>query len=116
MIALFLKCLLGAVAVLIIAVLSKSKVFFVAGMVPLFPTFALMAHYVVGSTRSAQDLRMTALFGLWSLIPYASYLICVYVLSTRLGLAATLVVATLAWSLAALVLLLVWTRCYPTAP
>ena len=81
--SLFLKCLLGAVAVLLIALLSRTKNFFVAGLVPLFPTFALIAHYLVGTERTAADLRATALFGLWSLLPYAVYLILVYWLSVR---------------------------------
>lgn len=110
MLALALKCLLGAVAVLVIALLSRSKVFFIAGLVPLFPTFALIAHYIVGTERSAQDLRTTALFGLWSLAPYAVYLVSVYWLSVRLPLAHTLVLSTVAWAVAAALLLAVWTR------
>ncbi|MDK2614100.1 GlpM family protein, partial [Vibrio vulnificus] len=78
MISLFLKSLLGAVAVVIIALLSKSKNFYIAGLVPLFPTFALIAHFIVGSERSMEELRQTALFGLWSLLPYAAYLAAVY--------------------------------------
>lgn len=108
--SLLLKCLLGAAAVLLIALLSRSKVFFIAGLVPLFPTFALIAHYIVGTERSTQDLRTTALFGLWSLAPYAVYLGCVYWLSVRLSLAATLGAATLAWVIAAAVLLMVWSK------
>ncbi|MBZ5486250.1 GlpM family protein [Halomonas aquamarina] len=84
--ALFLKCLLGALAVLAIALLSKTKSFFIAGLVPLFPTFALIAHYIVGSERSMADLRTTALFGLCSLIPYAAYLVAIYYFSYRLNL------------------------------
>lgn len=114
MLALFLKSLLGAAAVLIIALLSKTSNFFVAGLVPLFPTFALIAHYIVGSERSPADLRTTALFGLWSLIPYAIYLIVVYALSIRTSLTATLLLATVGWTIAALILLLAWTRIFPT--
>jgi membrane protein GlpM len=106
---LFLKCLLGAAAVLAIALLSKSRSFYIAGLVPLFPTFALIAHAIVGSKRGAAALRTTALFGLWSLLPYALYLAAVMVLCTRLPLAATLVLATLAWALGAAALLLAWT-------
>lgn len=113
MISLLLKCLLGAVAVLIIALLSKSKSFYVAGLVPLFPTFALIAHYIVGTERSATHLRTTALFGLWSLIPYAIYLLAVYWLSVRFGLAATLVLATAAWTIGAVILLVAWSKVYP---
>nr|WP_236599214.1 GlpM family protein [Ramlibacter monticola] len=111
----FLKCLLGALAVLIIALLSRSRSFFVAGLVPLFPTFALIAHYIVGTERSAADLRATALFGLWSLVPYAVYLASVYWLSVRLALVATLAWATLAWTLCALLILVAWYRLYPAA-
>jgi len=114
LISLLVKCLLGAVAVLIIALLSKSRSYFVAGLVPLFPTFALIAHYIVGTERSAVDLRTTALFGLWSLAPYAIYLLAVYWLCARLSLQATLVLATVAWTAAAAVLLVAWAKVYPT--
>lgn len=114
MLSLFLKCLLGALAVLLIALLSKSRSFFVAGLVPLFPTFALIAHYIIGTERSAADLRSTALFGLWSLLPYAVYLLVVYWLSMRATLAGTLVGATLAWALCAAAILVVWSRAYPS--
>jgi membrane protein GlpM len=115
LISLLLQCLLGAGAVLIIALLSRSTNYFVAGLVPLFPTFALIAHYIVGTGRSAVDLRTTALFGLWSLVPYAIYLLAVYWLCVRLSLVTTLVLATVAWAAAAAILLLTWPKVYPTA-
>lgn len=108
--ALALKCLLGALMVLLIALLSKSKSFYIAGLVPMFPTFALIAHWIVASERSTADLRATVLFGMWSLIPYVVYLAAVYWLSVRLPLAATLVLATLAWAACAGLLLFAWAR------
>lgn len=115
MLSLLLKCLLGALAVLLIALLSKSRSFFIAGLVPLFPTFALIAHYIVGTERSTLDLRTTALFGLWSLLPYAAYLFVVFWLSVRVTLASTLIWATLAWVACAMAILLAWSRAYPSA-
>ncbi|MEC6814280.1 GlpM family protein [Photobacterium toruni] len=110
MVTLFFKCLLGAAAVLLIALLSKSKSFYIAGLVPLFPTFALIAHYIVGAERSMEDLRMTALFGLCSLVPYAGYLVAVYILSYYYNLTTTLSLATVVWLGCAGLLLLGWTR------
>ena len=110
MISLFLKSLLGALAVLVIALLSKSRVFFIAGLVPLFPTFALIAHYIIGTERSMVELRTTALFGLWSLLPYAIYLFTVYALCLRFSLATTLTLATTAWAIAAGILVLTWSK------
>ncbi|MGX9719601.1 GlpM family protein [Stenotrophomonas acidaminiphila] len=115
MISLFLKSLLGALAVLAIALLARSKSFFIAGLVPLFPTFALIAHYIVGSGRSGADLQKTALFGLWSLFPYAGYLVAVYFGSVRWPLAVTLGVATAVWVLMALAMIVLWGRLHPAA-
>jgi membrane protein GlpM len=113
MMSLFLKCMFGALTVLLIALLSNSKNFFVAGLVPLFPTFALIAHYIVGTERAAVDLRTTALLGLWSLIPYAIYLGFVYWLSVRFPLVTTLLLATTAWCVGAALLLFGWFKVYP---
>ncbi|CAM4158431.1 GlpM family protein [Acinetobacter pragensis] len=108
MLSLFLKSLLGAAAVLIIAAFSKSKVFYIAGLVPLFPTFALIAHVIVAQEKGAEALRQTALFGIWSLIPYFIYLLLVYVLAERLPLWSCLGVAGLGWVAAAAVLIYAW--------
>lgn len=106
--ALFLKCMLGAGVVLIISILSKSKAFYIAGLVPLFPTFALIAHVIVFQQKGAEPLQKTALFGLWSLIPYAIYLAAVYVLATRMSMWSCLGVATLCWVVAAAGLIYGW--------
>lgn len=115
MTSLFLKCLIGAAAVLLIALLSKSRNFFIAGLVPLFPSFALIAHYIVGTDRSMADLRVTALFGLFSLLPYAAYLLAVYYFSFRFSLAGTLSMATGVWLFSAGLLLMIWVRAQPLA-
>lgn len=106
--ALFLKCMLGAGVVLIISILSKSKAFYIAGLVPLFPTFALIAHVIVYQQKGAEALQKTALFGLWSLIPYVIYLVAVYVLATRMSMWSCLGVATLCWVVAAAGLIYGW--------
>ncbi|MEB3864263.1 GlpM family protein [Acinetobacter sp. IK31] len=106
--ALFLKCMLGAGVVLVISILSKSKAFYIAGLVPLFPTFALIAHVIVYQQKGAEALQKTALFGLWSLIPYAIYLVAVYVLATRMSMWSCLGLATLCWVVAAAGLIYGW--------
>lgn len=113
MLSLLLKCLLGAFAVLLIALASKSRYFFLAGLVPLFPTFALIAHFVVGTSQAPVALQTTALFGMWSLAPYAAYLFSVYWLSTRTSLVLTLCGASLVWFAVTALMLMVWFRRYP---
>lgn len=108
MLSLFLKSIIGAVVVVLIAVLSKSKAFYIAGLVPLFPTFALIAHVIVSQEKGAEALRQTALFGLWALIPYFIYLLMVYIFATKLSMWACLSVAVACWVVAAVVLIYAW--------
>nr|WP_242548612.1 GlpM family protein [Pseudomonas putida] len=104
------KAALGAGVVILLALLSKTRNYYIAGLVPLFPTFALIAHYIVGKGRSIEDLKTTILFGMWSIIPYFIYLLSLYVLVERMRLEASLALATLAWLIAATVLVTVWLR------
>nr|WP_189661900.1 GlpM family protein [Pseudomonas urmiensis] len=104
------KAALGAGVVVLLAILSKTRNYYIAGLVPLFPTFALIAHYIVGKGRSLEDLKTTILFGMWSIIPYFVYLATLYVLVDRMRLEASLALATVAWLVAATVLVSLWVR------
>ncbi|MGY2259257.1 GlpM family protein [Pseudomonas sp. SDO55104_S430] len=105
-----LKATLGAAVVVILAALAKTRNYYIAGLVPLFPTFALIAHFIVGKSRSLDDLKTTILFGMWSIIPYFVYLATLYVMVDRMRLEASLAVAAVAWLMAATVLVSVWVR------
>ena len=107
---LILKAALGAGVVIILAMLAKTKNYYIAGLVPLFPTFALIAHYIVGKGRSLDDLKTTIVFGMWSIIPYYVYLAALYVLVDRMRLEASLALAAVAWLIAATILVSVWVR------
>ena len=107
---LILKAALGAAVVVILAALAKTRNYYIAGLVPLFPTFALFAHYIVGKGRSLEDLKTTIVCGMWSIIPYFVYLATLYVMVDRMRLEASLAIAAVAWLMAATVLVTVWVR------
>ncbi len=107
---LIFKAMIGAAVVVILAMLAKTKNYYIAGLVPLFPTFALIAHYIVGKGRSVDNLKTTIVFGMWSIIPYFVYLATLYVMVDRMRLEASLAVAAVAWLMAATVLVSVWVR------
>lgn len=108
--ALILKAFIGALMVVLMALLAKSKNYYIAGLVPLFPTFALIAHAIVGTQRGSSDLKATALFGIFSLIPYFAYLLSVYIFADKYSLWINLILSTLIWIILAGVLILIWKR------
>ena len=99
---LWLKALIGALVVVLISLISRTNVYFVAGLIPLFPTFALISHIIVAE-RGEHYLKETALFGMYSLIPYFVYLLGVYCFSGRLPLWANLSLSVLMWFVSAVV-------------
>jgi len=105
---LIVKALAGAVVVVIIQLLSQTRRAYVAGLIPLFPTFALISHYIVGTQRTVVDLKETILFGMFSLIPYFVYLVALYFLVDKFRLVPSLLGATLFWVVAATILLVLW--------
>jgi uncharacterized membrane protein (GlpM family) len=107
---LLIKALLGALVVVLIGVLSKTKNYYIAGLIPLFPTFALIAHYIVASERGIEALRTTIVFGMWSIIPYFIYLLSLWYFTATMRLPYALAGAVVCWSLCAWLLILGWSR------
>jgi uncharacterized membrane protein (GlpM family) len=107
---LLLKAVLGAMIVIVIQLLAKTNSYYIAGLAPLFPTFALISHYIVGSQRALNELKTTILFGMFSLGPYFMYLLALYFLVDRLDLGWALFCAAGCWVLTAVILLIVWNR------
>jgi uncharacterized membrane protein (GlpM family) len=107
---LLIKACLGAVAVVIIELLARTRNYYIAGLVPLFPTFALISHYIVGSQRTVREFKETVAFSMVSLLPYLVYLVAVYYLADRLRLEFALLVGTLCWAATAGILVLAWNR------
>lgn len=104
------KALIGALMVLLIGLLSRTRNYYIAGLLPLFPTFALMAHYIVGSERGMADLKATILFGMWVVVPYLAYLTSLYWLVDRFRLVPSLLIALLVWTVTAAGAVLLWQR------
>ena len=105
-----LKALLGASMVIIISLLANTKNYYIAGLVPLFPTFALIAHYIVGSERTSAELKTTILFSMYGMVPLFVYLVAIYILIDLMPLKWGLICASTLWCLSATVLFLFWIR------
>jgi membrane protein GlpM len=80
------KAALGGVIVFFIGLVARTKNYYLAGIIPLFPALTLMAHYIVGTERPLSDLKSTILFGMWGLVPFFLYFASLYLLVDRVKL------------------------------
>lgn len=105
---LFIKAAIGGLIVVLIEILSSSKNYYIAALVPLFPFFGLIAYYIVGTQRGVQELKNTIIFGMLSLIPYLVFLIALYFFIKILKVEYSLMLASAAWLFISIILVIVW--------
>lgn len=70
---LVVKAVFGALVVMLAGLLTKTKNYYTAGLIPLFPAFVLIAHYITASKCGVEALCTTIVFGMWSIVPYFIY-------------------------------------------
>jgi uncharacterized membrane protein (GlpM family) len=107
--ALLIKAIAGALIVVLISIVSVTKNYFIAGLIPLFPTFSLIAHVIVGP-KGSTELKNTVLFGMLSIIPYFAYLLSVYILAGKIPLYLNLILSVIIWFIFAFLIYLLWTK------
>ena len=103
-----IRALAGAAIVVVIHLFSRTSNYFLAGVVPLFPTFSLISHFIVGTERTTSELKETIGSGLLALIPYFVYLASLYFMVDRLRLGHALLVAAVCWLVTAVMVLGIW--------
>lgn len=75
-----INALIGAAVAVLIAFISRTNFYFLSGLAPLFPTFALFAHIMAFKIGGAEQVKAVISFGFLSMIAYLVYLGTFYVL------------------------------------
>ncbi|MDE4455049.1 GlpM family protein [Psychrobacter sp. DAB_AL62B] len=104
----WLKMLIGALMVLIIQLFAQTRFFYLAALAPLFPTFTLISHFLVGTQRSTADLKVALVFSMLGVIPHFIYTLLVFFTFSHIGLYKALLLGVVGWLLAAAILVLAW--------
>ncbi|MEA3289468.1 MAG: GlpM family protein [Campylobacterota bacterium] len=102
------KGLIGAVVVLMLIVLSKTDNYYIAGLIPLFPSFGILAHIIVYKDRGIDALKETILFGIFSIIPYFLYLIGIYYSILYYNFFTSILIGILLWIISSIILIKSW--------
>ena len=103
-----LKAVLGAAVAVCIHLIARSRHAYAAALIPLFPTFMLFVHVPLANADNTAGLRRSAIFGMLSLVPYATYLFIVWWASSQLHLPFALLTAAGCWMVVAAALVLSW--------
>ena len=103
---LLIKALIGALIVVLLSIAAGSRKYvFLAGLIPLFPTFALIGQFITYREQGAEKVKEVADFGIWSLIPYFVYLLVVKLTVTKVGFYRSTALVVGAWTVVSVVLI-----------
>lgn len=106
---LLLKGVIGAFLVISISLVSKSKFYYIAGLLPLFPTFAVITHLSVHSVTNSEKLHDVIIFGFLSLIPYSVYLLSMLILNgNKFSIKVMLLISVVLWCATSATLVHFW--------
>jgi uncharacterized membrane protein (GlpM family) len=106
----WLKGAAGYLVVLLISFISQTESYYIAGLVPLFPLFGIIAQILVHKEQGIDSLRETVLFGMFSTFPYLIYLLAVFLLIDYLPFYVTLASGVALWAVVAWVQIKSWAR------
>lgn len=108
--ATLLKASTGFLIVLVVQLFARSRYYYLAALVPLFPSMALFSYYFVGQGQSNARLEETIVFGMVSLLTYFSFLLAllVAVRHFQMRIVPALSVASLVWFAVAAVQIQLW--------
>ena len=102
------KGFVGFSIVIILLLLAQSDQYYIAGLIPLFPSFAIVAHVIVYKENGLKAVKETILFGMFSIIPYFLYLITLYLLIDLIDFYYAILLSILSWILFAFLLITYW--------
>jgi uncharacterized membrane protein (GlpM family) len=100
--------LVGVALVVLMSALARTEHSWLNGLIPLFPTFALIGQTTTWLSRGDAAAQDVAVVGFFALIPYFAYLASVYWLSAILGFPRAAAIGIGAWL--AIAGLIVWWR------
>jgi uncharacterized membrane protein (GlpM family) len=107
-ISIFLKAFIGFVIVFLIQILSKSKNYVLAALIPLFPSLGIFSYYFVSREYGGHKLQETIIFGMLSLVTYFGFLLALLIFSKHFKIVQSLIMASGVWFLCAFIQTNIW--------
>jgi len=101
-----LNALLGAAVAVVIAYISRSQLYVLAGLAMFFPTFGLFAYILAFREGGQSQVKEVVLFSFISIIPYLLYLVAMYVLLGKMRFSYTMLLSLGVWSIGASIIYL----------
>lgn len=93
--------LIGAFITISISLASRSNFYLLAGLIPFFPTFSLIAYFMVFKSENADKLDSVIQFNIISMLPFLTFAISMSILHHHFGFYASVACSIAVWLVSA---------------
>ena len=105
-----IKCAAAVIIMVAIHYISKTKNFYISGLMLSFPGLSILAYYFMYMEQGATKVRLTTYFALFSLIPFAIFLFVLNLTLKRYNILISILISSAVWLTLATSLVAIWNK------
>lgn len=107
---LFIKCTVAVLIMIAIHYISKTKNYYISGLVLSFPGLSILAYYFMYLEQGVTKVRLTTHFAMLSLIPFAIFLFVLNLTLKKHTILISILTASAVWITLSTSLILIWNK------
>ncbi|WP_196605418.1 GlpM family protein [Pectinatus haikarae] len=105
---LVIKCSISVILMIIIDYISKTKNYYVTGLVLSFPGLSILAYYFMYVEHGVSKVRETIIFAMASAIPFIIFLVVLYFTLKNYNIFYSILFSSLVWTAFSSVVIILW--------
>lgn len=107
---LFIKCAVAVIIMIAVHYISRTKNFYISGLVLSFPGLSILAYYFMYMEQGVAKVRSTTYFAMLSVIPFAIFLFVLNYSLKKNHIFISILIASGVWIILSLLLVIIWNK------
>lgn len=107
---LVIKCVAAVIIMIGVHFVSKTKNFYIAGLVLGFPGLSIIAYYFMYREQGVLKVRMTTYFAMLAVIPFFSFLVALNFALKKNNIFYSILISSVVWIVLSLIVIFIWNK------
>lgn len=107
---LVIKCVTAVIIMIAVNFVSKTKNFYIAGLILGFPGLSIIAYYFMYREQGALKVRMTTHFAMLAVVPFFCFLAALNFALKKNNIFYSILISSVVWIVLSLVVIFIWNK------
>lgn len=105
---LLIKCIVAVSIIIVVHFVSKTKNYYITGLVLSFPGLSILAYYFMYTEQGVSKVRVTTYFAMFSAIPFVIFLLVLNFTLKKYHIFHSILISSAVWIILSSVLIIIW--------